>query len=161
MEISINEERFLKTLSVSSSIGANSRGGLKRLSLEKEDKEMRDTLWKWMKNSGLSVRIDDFGNMYGRREGKMKEAPAIACGSHLDTQPTGGRYDGILGVLSALEVVRTLNDYKIETYQPIEIINFTNEEGARFYRPMLGSGGITEVFEKKFIYNLLDDNGTY
>src|SRR5699024_7013526 len=120
--ISINEERFLKTLSVSSSIGANSRGGLKRLSLEKEDKEMRDTLWKWMKNSGLSVRIDDFGNMYGRREGKMKEAPAIACGSHLDTQPTEVRYDVILGLFSALEVVRTLNDIKLKLISPLKLL---------------------------------------
>src|SRR5699024_2778506 len=115
--------------------------------------EMRDIFQKWMEEAGLTVRIDDFGNMYGRREGKLKDAPAVALGSHLDTQPTGGKFDGVLGVLSALEVIRVLNDYDITTDYPIEIVNFTNEEGARFRPPMLGSGGMTGVFEKEDIYD--------
>src|SRR5699024_8285311 len=94
------------------------------------------------------------------REGKLKDAPAVALGSHLDTQPTGGKFDGVLGVLSALEVIRVLNDYDITTDYPIEIVNFTNEEGARFRPPMLGSGGMTGVFEKEDIYDTQDGSGT-
>src|SRR5699024_141090 len=120
--------------------------GLHRLALSYEDKLMRETFIKWLKRENLAIRIDDFGNIYGRREGKNKNAPAIAMGSHLDTQPYGGRFDGVLGVLSGLEVIRVLNENNIETEHPIEIINFTNEEGARFGPPMLGSGGATEVF---------------
>src|SRR5699024_8254282 len=101
----------LDTFAISSKIGATNHGGLHRLALSAEDKEMRDIFQKWMEEAGLTVRIDDFGNMYGRREGKLKDAPAVALGSHLDTQPTGGKFDGVLGVLSALEVIRVLNDY--------------------------------------------------
>lgn len=159
MGLLINEARFLDTFNISNKIGATKNGGLHRLALSEEDKQMRDQYKKWMQEAGLSVRVDDFGNMYGRREGKMKDAPAIALGSHLDTQPTGGRYDGVLGVLSALEVIRVLNDHQYETDFPIEIINFTNEEGARFRPPMLGSGGLTGVFSKEQVYGTLDDDG--
>lgn len=160
MAFTINEDRFLNTFTISSSIGTTENGGLNRLALSNKDKEIRDVFIKWLKEAGLTVRIDDFGNIYGRREGKLKDAPAVAMGSHLDTQPTGGCYDGVLGVLSALEVIRVLNDEQIETDYPIEIINFTNEEGARFRPPMLGSGGVAGVFEKKFVYESTDDNGT-
>src|SRR5690625_3585013 len=157
MNININEERFLDTLEVSSSIGKNEKGGLSRLALSESDRKMRDIFIDWLEQEGLAVRIDDFGNIYGRREGKLKDAPAVAIGSHLDTQPTGGRYDGILGVLAGLEVIRTLNENEIETKHPIEIINFTNEEGARFTPPMLGSGGIAGVFSKDYVYKRADD----
>lgn len=157
--LQINETRFLDTFKHSSSIGATAKGGLHRLALSQEDKEMRDVFVAWMKEAGLNVRVDDFGNIYGRREGKIKDAPVVAIGSHLDTQPTGGRFDGILGVLAALEVVRVLNDHQIETDYPIEIVNFTNEEGARFGPPMLGSGGLTEVFTQEFVYQSTDENG--
>jgi|SRR5690625_239466 len=159
MRLTINEQRFLNTFTISSSIGTTDKGGLHRLALSNEDKQMRDIFKQWMEEDGLSVRIDDFGNMYGRREGKLKDAPAVAFGSHLDTQPTGGRFDGILGVLSALEVIRVLNDEQYMTDYPLEIINFTNEEGARFRPPMLGSGGVAEVFDKNTIYSKTDDNG--
>lgn len=159
MTLTINEQRFLDTFTISSRIGAMNNGGLHRLALSAEDKEMRDIFKVWMEQAGLSVRIDDFGNMYGRREGKLKDAPAVAFGSHLDTQPTGGKFDGVLGVLSALEVVRVLNEHDIVTDYPLEIINFTNEEGARFRPPMLGSGGITGVFEKEKIYTTSDNTG--
>src|SRR5690625_3300880 len=157
--LQIDESRFLDTFKHSSSIGATAKGGLHRLALSNEDKEMRDVFVDWMKEAGLSIRIDDFGNIYGRREGKRKDAPVVAIGSHLDTQPTGGKFDGVLGVLAALEVVRVLNDQKIETDYPIEIINFTNEEGARFSPPLIGSGGVAGVFKKDYIYNLKDDAG--
>lgn len=157
--LQINEARFLETFKHSSSIGATAKGGLHRLALSEEDKQMRDLFVEWMRDAGLEVRVDDFGNIYGRREGKQKDAPVVAMGSHLDTQPTGGRFDGVLGVLAALEVVRVLNDHQIETDFPIEIINFTNEEGARFGPPMLGSGGLTEVFTQDFVYSSTDKEG--
>lgn len=157
--ITINEKRLLDTLDVSSSIGATSNGGMNRLALSLEDKQMRDIFKKWMENAGLEVRVDDLGNMYGRREGKNKDSAAILVGSHLDTQANGGRYDGILGVLMALEVICTLNENNIETKRPIEIVNFTNEEGARFEPPMLGSGGLANVFKREYIYKLKDKDG--
>lgn len=155
----INRSRFLKTFKQSSAIGSTAGGGLNRLALTETDKKMRDLFIKWLEQADLDVRIDDLGNIYGKREGKINDAPVIAVGSHLDTQPTGGRFDGVLGVLAALEVIRTLNDQKIETDYPIEIINFTNEEGARFSPPMVGSGGLAGVFKKDYIYNLKDDAG--
>ncbi|ASN06231.1 M20 family metallo-hydrolase [Virgibacillus necropolis] len=154
----INRRRLLETINVSSSIGASENGGLSRLALSEEDKTMRDIFVEWLHQEKLDVRIDDFGNIYGRRKGKRNDGPTIAVGSHLDTQPCGGRYDGVLGVLAALEVIRVLNENNIETEFPIEIINFTNEEGARFGPPMLGSGGVTENFTKNFIYNIKDSN---
>lgn len=158
VEERINFRRLKNTIDKSAEIGEIPGNGLKRLALSDEDKEMRDLFKSWMEETGLSVRIDDFGNMYGRREGKRDLAPVL-IGSHLDTQPRGGRFDGILGVLTALEVVRTLNDYHIETARPIEIINFTNEEGARFEPPMMASGGLAGIFEKEFVYSRVDRTG--
>ncbi|GAX90881.1 Zn-dependent hydrolase [Effusibacillus lacus] len=157
--LTVNLSRIKEMLDVSSSIGTLPQGGLCRLALSDEDKQMRDIFIKWLQDLNLQVRVDDFGNIYGRREGKDKDAPAVVVGSHLDTQPQGGRFDGILGVLSALEVIRVLNDCDIETKRPIEIVNFTNEEGARFEPPMLGSGGVAGVFDKDFILNLKDSSG--
>ncbi|WP_085507078.1 Zn-dependent hydrolase [Thalassobacillus devorans] len=154
----INEERLFLNLSKSSEIGAIPGKGLRRLALSDEDKEMRDLLKAWCEQAGLTVRVDDFGNMYARRKGK-KDLPPVVLGSHLDTQPAGGRFDGVLGVLLALEVVNTLNDHNIETDRPVEIINFTNEEGARFEPPMLGSGGIAGVFDKDYVYSRKDRDG--
>ncbi|EQB38670.1 MULTISPECIES: M20 family metallo-hydrolase [Virgibacillus] len=154
----INRNRLLETIKVSSSIGATKNGGLNRLALTKEDQAMRNKYVTWLRQEDLQVRYDDFGNIYGRREGKIHDGPAVAVGSHLDTQPCGGRFDGVLGVLTALEVIRVLNEHNIETDYPIEIINFTNEEGARFEPPMLGSGGLTESLAKEFIYNIKDDD---
>lgn len=156
MEWTINKTRFLNCFSISSSIGATGNGGLNRLTLTPEDREMRDTYIRLLKEANLQVRVDDFGNIYARREGKIKEAPPVVFGSHLDTQPCGGRFDGILGVLAGLEVMQTLNDNGIETEYPLELINFTNEEGARFNPPMLGSGGMTGEFTKEFIYGIKD-----
>ncbi|UTR11764.1 M20 family metallo-hydrolase [Evansella sp. LMS18] len=157
--LAINNKRLLDTLSVSSSIGATENGGLHRLALSSEDKQMRDRFSDWLKEAGLKKRVDDFGNIYGRREGRDPAAPPVVTGSHLDTQPNGGKYDGVLGVLTALEAVKTMNDHNIETERPIEIVNFTNEEGARFEPPMLGSAGITKNLTKDEIYNIEDRNG--
>jgi N-carbamoyl-L-amino-acid hydrolase len=157
--LSINPSRLKETFLTSAKLGALPHGGLCRLALSDEDKAMRDVFMEWLKAAGLDVRVDDFGNIYGRREGKNSQAAAVLVGSHLDTQPQGGKYDGILGVLAALEAIRTLNDNGIETERPIEIVNFTNEEGARFEPPMLGSGGIAGIFGKEYILGRKDRDG--
>ncbi|HLR79635.1 MAG TPA: M20 family metallo-hydrolase [Bacillota bacterium] len=154
----VNMKRLKNTIDISSQIGTTSNGGLCRLALSKEDREMRDTFLEWLKEEGLVTRVDDFGNIYGRRRGKKKLSPVL-IGSHLDTQPRGGRFDGILGVLASLEVIRTLNDHGIETERPIEIVNFTNEEGARFEPPLLGSGGLVKVFDRDYVYQRKDRVG--
>ncbi|MED3574253.1 M20 family metallo-hydrolase [Cytobacillus praedii] len=156
-KLRVNRKRLLDTINVSSSIGTLENGGLNRLALTEEDKEMRNIFVQWLQDEKLEVRYDDFGNIYGRRKGKRNDCPAVAVGSHLDTQPCGGRFDGVLGVLTALEVIRTLNENNIETDYPIEIVNFTNEEGARFEPPMLGSGGVVGEFTKDFIYSAKDN----
>lgn len=157
--LNINQQRLLQSIKESSTIGATPNGGLHRLALSIDDKQMRNLLINWFEEEGLSIRVDDFGNMYGRREGKYQHQLPVVIGSHLDTQPCGGRFDGILGVLAALEVVRSLNEANVQTDRPIEIINFTNEEGARFEPPMLGSGGVCGVFEQDFIYSRQDKDG--
>lgn len=159
MALTINATRFLKNFATSSSIGATENNGLHRLTLTEEDKQMRDVYVDLLKKANLEVRIDDFGNIYARREGKLQDAPAVTFGSHLDTQHYGGRFDGVLGVLAGLEVMETLNDHQIETDYPLELINFTNEEGARFNPPILGSGAVTGQFTKEFVYNLKDSDG--
>ncbi|GAA0591323.1 Zn-dependent hydrolase [Virgibacillus siamensis] len=158
--LTVNFARMKETIEYSAKVGEIPNQGLRRLALSKEDKTMREQLREWMIDAGLEVRIDDFGNMYGRRKGQTNFDPLV-IGSHLDTQPNGGRFDGVLGVLTALEAIRTLNDYEIETYRPIEIVNFTNEEGARFEPPLLGSGGLTGVFSKEYVYNRQDRDGKF
>lgn len=147
-KIQINSDRLTKAIDESAGIGELSEGGIRRLALTDEDKKMRNTFIQWLKDSKLEVRVDDFGNIYGRREGLLPDAPAVLIGSHLDTQPEGGRFDGIVGVLAGLEVIRTLNDYNIQTEKPIEIVNFTNEEGARFEPPLLGAGVLQGILIK-------------
>lgn len=155
MEVDL--KRLKDKFSISNQIGTGKAGGLTRLALSDEDKIIRNKLLNWMQLLNLEVRYDDFGNVYGRREGK-KDIPPFVIGSHLDTQPEGGRFDGVLGVLASLEVINTLNDYNYETDFPIEVVNFTNEEGARFEPALLGSGGLTEVFEREYVYSRRDKN---
>lgn len=155
----INLERLKSTFEISSAIGETKGGGLTRLPLSQEDKLMRDIFVGWLKDANLDVRIDDMGNIYGRRNGENNNTGGIMIGSHLDTQPNGGRFDGIVGVLCALEVIRTLNDYNIKTEKPIEIVNFTAEEGGRFGVPMVGSGVITNNLTKDFVFSLSDKDG--
>jgi beta-ureidopropionase / N-carbamoyl-L-amino-acid hydrolase len=159
LTLTVDHKRLLQSIKASSIIGATQNGGLNRLALSDEDKVMRDFFKQWMEKEGLQIRFDDFGNMYGRREGINSDHSAVLIGSHLDTQPNGGKFDGVLGVLAALEVIRVLNENDIKTKRPIEIVNFTNEEGARFEPPMLGSGGIANIFSRDFIYSVQDKDG--
>lgn len=141
-KLRINSDRLNSTLhSTCTSWGALSNStGMRRLSLSQEDKEVRDWLVKECKSLGCEVKVDQMGNIFAIRPGTAKNRKPVAMGSHLDTQPAGGRYDGILGVQSALEVLRTLSDNNIETYAPIALIDWTNEEGARFPGAMMCSG---------------------
>lgn len=160
-DYTIKIDRLMATIQESATIGTLPNGGLGRLALSYEDKQMRDLFSQWMLESKLNVRVDDFGNMYGRRAGKDPNAKPVVIGSHLDTQAIGGKFDGILGVLAALEVVRTLNDKSITTERPIEIVNFTNEEGARFLPPMLGSGAVSNIFSTEFVSSVKDSEGKH
>ena len=140
MRIDIDRDRFLATLDEQSEFGATDAGGLNRLTLSEADRAVRDWFLEQMDAAGLSTRIDGFGNMFGRRVGDNPDTEPILVGSHLDSQPYGGRFDGGLGVIAALELIRSLNDHDIATQRPIEIVNWTNEEGSRFQPAMQGSG---------------------
>jgi N-carbamoyl-L-amino-acid hydrolase len=133
-------------------IGATPKGGCKRLTLTDLDKQGRDLFTAWCEKEGFSVKVDEMGNMFARRAGVEDHLPPVMVGSHLDTQPTGGKYDGVLGVLGALEVVRSLNDLKIKTRHPIEVANWTNEEGSRYAPAMISSGVFAGVYTKEFAY---------
>lgn len=154
----INADRLHASLARMATIGATPNGGVTRLALTDEDGAARDLLRSWFEEAGLTVRVDDFGTMVGRREG-TESLPPVLVGSHLDTVDTGGRFDGALGVLGALEVVSTLNDHHVSTRHPIEIINWTNEEGTRFQPALLGSGAVTGRFAKSHVYNRADQDG--
>ncbi|MCD2137855.1 M20 family metallo-hydrolase [Salinicoccus halitifaciens] len=157
-ELEIDFNRFLANLNNSSEIGKVYETGLNRLALTDEDKKMRDVFTEYLRNLGLSVRVDDVGNIYGRKEGEENLAPVVV-GSHLDTQPNGGRYDGIAGVLLGLEVIETLLENGIKTKRPIEVVNFTNEEGARFSPPMMASGVLSGEFTRDYVYSTKDKDG--
>lgn len=157
-DLKINFNRFLNNLNVSSEIGKVQETGLNRLALTDEDKNMRDIFIEYMEKLNLQVRIDDIGNIYGRKAGN-DDLPPVIIGSHLDTQPNGGRYDGVAGVLLGLEVIETLIEDNIETKRPVEVVNFTNEEGARFSPPMMASGVLSNEFSKEFVYSTLDKDG--
>jgi len=131
-------------------IGATAAGGCRRLALSDEDRAARDLYIDWCRSADLAVRIDHVGNIFARREGRSPSLDPVGCGSHLDTQPHGGRFDGVYGVLAALEVVRTLNAHATETEAPLEIVVWTNEEGARFAPSMLGSGTFAGVHTLDF-----------
>ncbi|MCB1993089.1 MAG: M20/M25/M40 family metallo-hydrolase, partial [Geminicoccaceae bacterium] len=117
----------MQTIFEMAKIGATPKGGCNRQTLTDLDREGRDLFRSWCEAAGCTVEIDELGNMFARRPGKRPELPPVVMGSHLDTQPTGGKYDGIAGVLTGLEVIRTLNDFNFETERPIEVVNWTNE----------------------------------
>ena len=146
-EIRIDGERLWDSIMQMAEIGATANGGSHRLTLSDEDKVGRDLFARWCAEAGLSLSIDQMGDMFARRAGADEAGAPVAMGSHLDTQPFGGRFDGVFGVLAGLEVIRTLNDHGIRTNLPLEVVNWTNEEGARFAPAMLASGVYGGVFE--------------
>ena len=159
MEIKANGERLWNTLMEMAMIGPGECGGNRRLALTDEDIEGRKLFQKWAADAGCTIRQDTMGNIFARRDGKSRDKAPVLSGSHLDTQPAGGRFDGILGVLGALETVRSLNDHGIETVSPVEIVVWTNEEGARFAPSMMGSGVFAGIYEEDEIYKNKDPEG--
>ena len=140
-------------------IGPGVAGGNNRQTLTDEDRQGRDLFRQWCEAAGMTVTVDKIGNMFARRAGKNNDLPPILMGSHLDTQPTGGRFDGVFGVMAGLEVIRTLNDLGIETEAPLEVVNWTNEEGGRFPPPMVGSAVFAGLTSLEAAYDLRDLDG--
>jgi N-carbamoyl-L-amino-acid hydrolase len=157
--LQVDGARLWRTIEASAQIGEGPRGGLRRLALGDDDGAMRELFVRWCEEAGLRVTIDRVGNIFARRTGRDEALAPVLIGSHLDSQAAGGRYDGILGVLAGLEVVRTLNARGIETTRPIEIVNWSNEEGARFTPPMVASGAFAGVFDVDWVLSLSDDDG--
>jgi N-carbamoyl-L-amino-acid hydrolase len=157
--MNINSERLWSSLMELAKIGATPKGGVRRLALSELDGEARDLFIRWCKEAGCSVSVDGIGNIFARRPGRNEQLPPIITGSHIDTQPSGGKFDGNYGVLSGLEVVRTLNDHKVQTQAPIEVAVWTNEEGSRFTPVMMGSGVFIGEFALEHILQQKDIEG--
>ncbi len=144
--LQVNGERLWASLTELAQIGATPKGGVCRLAASDLDGEARRLFIRWCEAAGCRVAVDRIGNIFARRPGRSPDLPPVMTGSHLDTQPTGGRFDGAYGVMAGLEIVRTLNDLGYETEAPIEIVAWTNEEGSRFSPAMVGSGVFAGVF---------------
>ena len=157
--ISINGERLWQSLMEMAKIGPTDLGGNCRLALTDLDREGRDLFVRWCKEAGCSITVDDMGNIFARRSGRDDSLPPVMTGSHLDTQPTGGKFDGVFGVLAGLEVIRTLNDHGIETAAPVEAVVWTNEEGSRFAPAMIASGVFAGVFDIDYAHARSDPDG--
>jgi len=155
----INPERLWDTHMDMAKIGPGVAGGNNRQTLTDEDAEGRALFRTWCEAAGLSVTVDRIGNMFARRPGRNDSLPPVLMGSHLDTQPTGGRFDGVFGVMAGLEVIRTLNDLGIETEAPLEVVNWTNEEGGRFPPPMVGSAVFAGQMELEKALDIRDLEG--
>jgi N-carbamoyl-L-amino-acid hydrolase len=158
--LTCERERLVETMREQAAIGGTDQGGLHRLALSDADGRVRDWFVEQLEAAGLSVRIDEFGNVFGRREGTAPDASPVLLGSHLDSQPYGGIYDGALGVVAALEFVRRLNDEGLETARPVEVVNWTNEEGSRFQPVMQGSGVWAGELDRDEEYARTDADGT-
>ena len=157
--LKIDPQRLWDTLMDTAKIGGTPKGGIRRLTLTDEDKRVRDWFRQQCEALGCTVAVDEVGTMFARREGKDPKAAPIAMGSHLDTQPTGGKFDGTLGVLAGLEVLRTLHDLDYRTNAPLELVNWTNEEGSRFAPAMLASGVFAGAFTRDEAYGKKDRDG--
>ncbi|HET7547638.1 MAG TPA: Zn-dependent hydrolase [Usitatibacter sp.] len=158
-DLSIDAARLWQSLMDLASIGATSLGGVRRITLTDLDRQGRDRLVEWFKAAGLEVRVDPIGNIFGRRAGRDASRPPVVAGSHIDTQPSGGKFDGAYGVLAGLEVVRTLNDHGVQTEAPIEVAVWTNEEGSRFTPVMMGSGVFAGAFSLEHAISRTDIDG--
>jgi N-carbamoyl-L-amino-acid hydrolase len=159
MAVSINQERLWSSLMELARIGATEKGGVRRLALTDLDRQGRDLFIRWCKEAGCSVKVDAIGNIFARRPGQDDSLPPIMTGSHLDTQPSGGKFDGNYGVLAGLEVIRTLNENRVQTRAPIEVAVWTNEEGSRFTPVMMGSGVFVGAFDLDMVLKRTDIDG--
>lgn len=155
----INGDRLWDSLMQMAKIGATEKGGCCRLALTDLDRESRDLFVNWCKEAGCTIKVDKMGNIFARREGADSSLAPVLTGSHLDTQPTGGRFDGVYGVLTGLEVIRSLNDMNIQTRHSIEACVWTNEEGSRFAPAMVASGVFGGVFDLEYGLNRSDADG--
>lgn len=156
--VRVNGERLWQTLARSAEIGPGRAGGLRRLALSDADKEMRDQFAAWCAEDGWTLTVDMAGNMFARMAGQ-EDLPPVTIGSHFDTTVAGGRYDGILGVLAGLEILRTFKDHRIVPRRPIEVINWTNEEGTRFAPPMAASSTFAGKTTLDWLHAITDDDG--
>lgn len=145
-QLRVNGSRLWDSLMELAQIGATPKGGVCRLTLTDLDRQGRDLVTRWAREAGMTVTIDKIGNGFMRRPGRDNSLPPIMTGSHIDTQPTGGKFDGNYGVLAGLEVLRTLNDGGVRTRAPVEVAVWTNEEGSRFVPVMMGSGVFVNAF---------------
>ncbi|HUC19726.1 MAG TPA: Zn-dependent hydrolase [Acetobacteraceae bacterium] len=155
----IDPKRLWDELMRMAEIGATPKGGVRRLTLTKVDRAGRERFRALCEAAGLTVRVDAIGNMFARRAGRDPARPPVLFGSHLDSQPSGGKFDGALGVLAGLEVMRTLNDLGIETEAPLELVNWTDEEGSRFGHSLMGSGVWAGIYPLEKTYALTDPEG--
>ncbi len=157
--IRVNAARLWSTLEMMAQIGGTPAGGVTRLALSEEDRIARNLLRDWALDAGFTCEVDSMGNMFIRRAGKKPQLAPVMTGSHVDTQPLGGNYDGVYGVLAGLELLRTLNDHNIETERDVVLVNWTNEEGARFAPAMLSSGVWTGQFSEAYAHARADNDG--
>ena len=158
-QLRVNGQRLWDSIMAMGEIGPGQQGGSCRLALTDEDREGRDLFVKWCEQIGCSIRVDDMGNIFARRAGRNNDLAPIVSGSHLDTQPHGGKFDGIYGVLAALEAVRTMSDNNITTEAPVEVVVWTNEEGSRFAPAMIASGVYAGLFDKDYAWARSDSTG--
>ncbi|NML32361.1 Zn-dependent hydrolase [Paraburkholderia antibiotica] len=158
-DLRIDAERLWRSLMDLAAIGATPKGGVKRLALTELDRQGRDLVVSWGRAAGLAVTVDRIGNIFMRRAGTEPDLPPVVSGSHIDTQPTGGKFDGNYGVLAALEVMRTLDAAGLRTRAPLEIAIWTNEEGSRFVPVMMGSGVFCGAFTLEHAYAARDIDG--
>jgi N-carbamoyl-L-amino-acid hydrolase len=154
----IDRRRLEQSIEELGRIGETSKGGLTRLALSDDDRRARDRMVAWMREAGLRVTVDQMGNIFGERRGR-EPLPPVLVGSHVDSVPTGGKYDGQLGVLCGLEVIRALADHRVETRHPVTLVIFTNEEGARFQPAMIASGVLAGKIPLEDAYNARDGDG--
>ena len=157
--LKINGDRLWNSLMEMAKIGPGVAGGNNRQTVTDEDGEGRHLFQSWCTAAGMTMGLDQMGNMFAHRAGTDADALPVYVGSHLETQPTGGKYDGVLGVLSGLEIIRTLNDLNIQTKHPIVVTNFTNEEGTRYAPALLSSGVFVGIHTQEWAYEREDANG--
>ncbi|CAN7310339.1 Zn-dependent hydrolase [Variovorax paradoxus] len=155
----INGDRLWNSLMELAKLGATEKGGVCRIALTDLDRQGRDLFTRWAREAGCEVRVDRIGNIFARRAGRDNTRPPVVTGSHIDTQPTGGKFDGNYGVLAGLEVIRSLNDAKVVTEAPLEIAVWTNEEGSRFVPVMMGSGVFADAFTLEHALAQRDNDG--